>query len=152
MGVPALSLFICHDAEYEGSAAIRALLLDDDVVDRQMFRRAVEKCGMRIDLSEVSSLDEFRVAIEAETYHVAFIDLKLGRGSGLDALDLIVAEERPTVTVMISGQDDPNLAAAAFRRGCADYVEKAELSPNVLRRAVTEALEGRRHGGTFASI
>lgn len=146
MGAPALSLLAYPGASIDAPAAIRALLLDDDVIDRRIFRLVAEKSGIRLDLTEAASLEEFRAAVAAETYHVVFLDVDLGRGSGFDALDIIVSEDRPTAIVMISGQDDPTLVTTAFRRGCADYVEKADLSPNVLRRTVAEALERSRVG------
>ena len=123
------------------SGAVRALILDDDVVERRLFRRAAERSGIQFDLTEAASLDEFRAAIAMDSYQVVFLDLNLGEGNGLDALDLIAGDGSPA-TIVISDQTDPSIAAEAFRRGCADYVEKSELSPKFLARTVSGALWG----------
>lgn len=135
----------------DATGTIRTLLLDDDVIDRRLFRRTAERSGIAIDLAEVASLDEFRTAVEFESYHVAFVDVNLGDGNGLEALDLLCDLEPPTLAIMISDQSDPHVAAEAFRRGCVDYVEKGDLSPRALKIVVSSALWGADAVGSGAA-
>jgi PAS domain S-box-containing protein len=93
----------------------------------------------------VSTRDQFRAAIEQESFDIILADYALPSFDGMSAL-AIALSQRPTVPfILLSGTAGEEVAAESVKGGATDYVLKdrpSRLVPSV-RRALREAEERR---------
>ncbi len=118
----------------------RILLIDDDAVDRAAVRRALGKSGLAHALREASGGEEgLRLASE-ETFDCVLLDYRL---PGIDTFallrTLLAAEGQSRTVLMLTGEADPDLATRLMRAGALDYLDKAEVTPSGLARAIRYA-------------
>lgn len=126
---------------------IHALLLDDSQFDRRRIRRL----GARIDdlplrLHEVGTLHEMEAALSRRAYDVILVDYRLSEGTGVEALERISAMARHCGAgrIMITGNEDIGAAVEAMRSGCHDFLAKDDMSAEVLREAMLNAMARAR--------
>ena len=118
----------------------RILLIDDDAVDRAAVRRALAKSGLAHALTEASGGDEGLRLAAAETFDCVLLDYRL---PGIDTFallkTLLAAEGQARAVLMLTGEADPDLAPRLMRAGALDYLDKAEVTPSGLARAIRYA-------------
>lgn len=126
-------------------APLSVLVLDDLASDRERLVRLCEAAGLFVEATEAATLREFRSALDAQSYGLVFIDYLLAGETGLDAVDMLLAHPRQSTAaaIMFAGEGRIDIAVAAMRRGCADYLTKSELTVDSLRRSVATAIERR---------
>ena len=124
---------------------LRILIVDDDPLDRDALRRALERDALRFesltaDLVEVETLAAARTALEREEFSCIFLDYLLPDGSGLELL--IEARDRGVQTpiIVLTGQRDDAAMMAMIQAGAVDYVPKSILTPEMAARSVRAAL------------
>ncbi|KNY22640.1 hybrid sensor histidine kinase/response regulator [Methylobacterium sp. ARG-1] len=118
----------------------RILLIDDDAVDRAAVRRALSKSGLAHTLAEASGGEEGLHLAAAETFDCVLLDYRL---PGIDTFallrTLLAAEGQARAVLMLTGEADPDLATRLMRAGALDYLDKAEVTPSGLARAIRYA-------------
>lgn len=123
---------------------IRALLLDDNRVDRMRIMRLCDSAELDIAFDEASTLAEFDTALSGTTYDLFLIDYRLGEGDGLIALDMIgryPAQENARA-IMIAGASQIQVAVDAMKSGCSDFLLKDHLTEARLVRTI-ESIMGQ---------
>ena len=123
---------------------LRAIILDDDPIDRMRLVDICGKTGFNLDIHEASTIEEMREMLE-EPFDFAFLDYHLGMETGLDALKVVLSHEKQidVVPVMLTSVTDRSIAVESMRQGCADYLVKEELSVDNLRKSIVTSFERR---------
>ncbi|MAG58386.1 MAG: hypothetical protein CMJ83_19025 [Planctomycetes bacterium] len=123
------------------------LAVDDDAGDLNLLRRYVAEIN-EWDIEFIAAESAEAALLEASRRRVdlVFLDYYLGEGSGLDLLARLIGSPDATchAVVMITGQGDEDLAAAAIKAGACDYIPKRRLDAEGLQRAIRSALETSR--------
>lgn len=83
-------------------------------------------------------------ALRAETFEVALLDLGLPDAEGLEPVEAVHAQAPRLPLVVLSGQDDVDVAVAAMRRGAQEYLVKGQAEEQLLPRAIRYAVERKR--------
>lgn len=121
------------------------LHLEDDPDDSEIVESLLLDEGIACDMIRVSTRDQFRTAIEQESFDIILADYSLPSFDGMSAL-AIASSQRPTVPfILLSGTAGEEVAAESVKSGATDYVLKdrpSRLVPAV-RRALREAEERR---------
>jgi PleD family two-component response regulator len=122
---------------------LKTLLLDDDAFDRTRIRRFTEKSGLNLDVEEVCSINEMSDVLDQSRFDVIMVDYQLAEGDGLQALKIIQSHEanKGAATIMVTGQEQTEIALSAFRQGCNDFLQKDDLSPSVIHSVFMKALQ-----------
>jgi PAS domain S-box-containing protein len=135
------------------SDALRLLVVDDDAVDRMTVRRALARSSLAG--AELREAEDARTAISMlaggeqvgadGTLDCVLLDYNLPGESGLELLRRVRAlgTAAPPV-VMLTGQSDPETAAALMKAGAADFLLKSGLTPERLEQAVRGAIRVAR--------
>ena len=110
------------------------LLLDDDAALRARLGRALEARGFQV--RPVGSVQEARVAIDAEAPAFAVLDMRLEDGSGLSVVERL-REARPDVRVVML--TNIATAVAAVKAGAVDYLAKPADADDVVRALLAAA-------------
>ncbi|SIS53378.1 Response regulator receiver domain-containing protein [Roseivivax lentus] len=126
--------------------AIRALIVDDNKIDRRRLKAMCDRALLNISFQEARSLAEMKEALNEQRFDLIFIDYRLDDGDGLTALYHIKrhANHANAATIMVAGIGQAEIAVSALKSGCSDYVLKDALDPNWLKRSVTTAVENAR--------
>jgi DNA-binding response OmpR family regulator len=111
----------------------RILVVDDEEEIRTLLYRFFTKKNYKVRTAETA--EEAIGVLESERVDAVLLDIKLPGTSGLDALGKIRASWPDLPVVMISGQDDEEVAKEALKAGAFDYVVKP-LDFDYLERTV----------------
>ena len=118
----------------------RVLVVDDERNIRSMIRVCLEQAGCEV--REASSAEAGLAALASGPVDVAFVDLRLGTGSGLDLVPALLAEDPDLDVVVITAYASIDTAMEAVRRGARDYLPKPFTPAQI--RALVERLRERR--------
>lgn len=131
---------------------MNVLVLDDSEVDRSAIVRLCEKAGLRCDVTEASTLEDFSTALDHSAFDLIFIDYLLGAHTGLDALHVALHHDNQPLaaTIMIAGEGQIDIAVEAMRQGCGDYLTKSMLSVDSLQKSIATAIERQAMIARFA--
>jgi two-component system nitrate/nitrite response regulator NarL len=137
---------------------IRLLLADDHALVLQALRLALEPTSEIEIVGEARSGSEVLPRVAEANPDVILLDIRMPGIDGLQLLDRLQAQYPKTKVVVLSGVDDPELAAEALRRGANAFlgkrVDPAEIAPVVRQvfegEPVTESL-GRSAGAAEAA-
>lgn len=121
------------------------LLVEDSLPDAMVAKRALDLGGA----SHVEHCSTLSAAIERladtsqESPGAVLLDLTLPDSSGIETFDRI-NEIGSFPVVILSAEGDPQRALELIERGAQDFLVKSQVSPEVLSRAVAQAIERGR--------
>jgi two-component system NtrC family response regulator len=116
------------------------LIIDDDPLMAESLGRVVGKIGHGV--IKATTIAEALKAVRSHEVDIAFCDVHMPDGSGLDILpDIRVAPSAPEV-IIITGFGDPDGAELAIKKGAWDYVEKP-ISVKDVTLSIERALQYR---------
>jgi two-component system, NtrC family, nitrogen regulation response regulator NtrX len=116
------------------------LVVDDEEGIRKILRQVLEYEGH--DVRVASGGGEAISAYEELRPDLVFMDVKMARMDGLEALDRIREHDPAACVVMISGHGNIETAVEATRRGAYDFLEKP-LDTDRLLLTIRNALQQR---------
>ena len=123
--------------------AIRILVIDGVRQDREAVTRAIYRGFPHAVVTEVTSAERLRTAMDGESYDVVLTEHWLPWTSGLEVLARMRRRHPDCPVIIITGSGDEAVAVRAMKSGAADYLTKA---PEDLARipAAIEATLARR--------
>jgi hypothetical protein len=131
---------------------IRILVVDDALDHAQMVVELLRLSDTLSDavLKTAETYEEALEALKAEPFDVAFFDYYLGAKSGLLLLRDAREQGITTQVIVLTGRGAEEVAVDAMKAGAADYLSKANITPESLERTVRHALairaeEKQRH-------
>ena len=117
------------------------LIVDDDVPLRHWAERVVMDGGYACD--GAGSATDARERLAHEEYSLVLLDVRMPGESGMELLSHIRSSFPTTAVVMVTGEDDPQLAMSAIEHGAYGYMVKPVRSGELLIN-VANALHRRR--------
>jgi signal transduction histidine kinase len=122
---------------------IRILLVEDNPGDVRLIEEMLVESGP--DRFELLSSDHLDGALEnLEDADLLLLDLGLPDSQGLDGLTSVTTRFPNLPVVVLTGLQDEEVGFAAVRQGAQDFLTKAEVTPDVLVRSITYAIERQR--------
>ncbi len=109
------------------------LIIDDEESLRFTLKAFLEDGGYLVSTAE--SFTEAEQLFEQSLFDLVFLDIQLGRHSGLDLLKIIREKFVHCPVVMITGVPEVATAAEAMRLGAFDYIPKPIRHETLLRVA-----------------
>jgi NtrC-family two-component system response regulator AlgB len=124
---------------------MNVLIIDDDLGIRETLGMALQTLGHSV--ATVVNRAAAEKKLKAETFEVAFLDVRLGAENGLEMLpDLLRLSPRLAI-IMITAYASIETAVTAIQRGAFDYLPKpfkpAQIEQLLERVAKTRRLEAR---------
>ncbi len=118
------------------------LIVEDSFLVVGALRVLLQQTGHRV--SAAGSVQAAVDMARRERPDVMLLDLTLPDGSGLDVLEgLSASDHSPTVTVAVTGHDDPRVRERCLLAGCRDVLVKP-ISALELPRQIAEWLAEAR--------
>ncbi|MGZ9147701.1 MAG: response regulator, partial [Candidatus Deferrimicrobiaceae bacterium] len=111
-------------------APINVLVVDDESNIRKTLAICLEAEGHHV--TTVSNFQDAVAAASRRTFHMAFVDLRLGTASGLDLIPVLLSGSPWMKIVVITAYASIDTAVEAIRRGATDYIPKPFTPAQVL--------------------
>ncbi|QIF04008.1 hybrid sensor histidine kinase/response regulator [Roseimicrobium sp. ORNL1] len=128
----------------DGLPPIRKLLiLDDNGIDRETCRRYLTKApGSNYEFVEHNSVEGAMDIVLSERPDCILLDYHLHDGNGVEFLQELVSVGGPRSfpVVMLTGTGNEAIAVQVMKAGAQDYLVKDRLNPDLLHRAVENAM------------
>jgi len=127
---------------------LNVLVVDDESNIRKTLSICLEADGHRV--TTVSNFDDAVAEASRRTFHLAFVDLRLGTADGLDLIPVLSASSPWMKIIVITAYASIDTAVEAMRRGAADYIPKpftpAQVSMAVRKIEQVRTLEQKLAG------
>jgi PAS domain S-box-containing protein len=109
----------------------RILVVDDEENIRYVFHEFLSAEGH--DVQAVESLESAIHAVNENSFDLIFVDILLGKHSGIELLGKVKEKGLRCPVVVMTGQPNLDTASASVRLGAFDYLSKPVLKDALLR-------------------
>ncbi len=121
-------------ATTRSTTPVGVLVVDDQVVFRQVAREVIEATSEFVLLGEVSSgEDAVEAAAELEP-DLVLLDVRMPGMDGIEAAARLRSTHSDAVVVLISVEEGDDVRSGATSCGAAELVRKKDFGPALLRR------------------
>ena len=127
------------------SERLNVLIVEDNPGDVDLIRDALsETDSTRFHVESVPRLSEALTRLAAGGVDLVMTDLGLPDSQGLATFRNLRQAAPDFAIIVLSANDDQEMAVAAVREGAQDFLVKSQITRNLLIRAVRYALERKR--------
>ncbi len=133
--------------------SVKVLVVDDEEGIRDSLSAILHEEGYKV--KSVATLSDADKSISEEFFHVIVLDVWMPDGDGIEFIDRIKDQSPDSVTVVITGHGNIEMAVKAIRKGAYDFVEKPFSMDRfllTLKRASDEAMDRRGVGSEGEEI
>lgn len=121
---------------------LKILLIEDDEDDYVLTRGLLsESKDVRFNLKWVPNYDAGLEALRTDEFDACLIDYNLGERTGLEFVFESISEQCNVPMILMTGASDRDVDIAAARAGASDYLEKSELTAQLLERSIRYAIK-----------
>ncbi len=103
---------------------IHVLYVDDNRLDRELVRDALEKEHKGFNVIEASSRREFEARLAEGGFDLVLSDVNILGFEGLEVIAAVKARQPGMPVIIVTGTGSEEMAVAALHAGAADYVIK----------------------------
>jgi signal transduction histidine kinase len=117
------------------------LLIEDNPGDADLIRLRLVEANSDLAVTCVNRLSDGLASLAKEPPSVVLLDLNLPDSKGAETFRNILSKAPGVPVVVLSGQDDEELAVRAVHQGVQDYLVKGDFDSKQLARAMGYAIE-----------
>jgi DNA-binding response OmpR family regulator len=114
------------------------LVIDDEVAVNNNIRKILAKKSYQVD--QASSKEEALAKIQANTYGLVLLDLRMPGVNGLELLAAVKSSQPEARVIIVTGYASIETAKEAARMGAVDYLAKP-FTPAEIRNAAERAIQ-----------
>ena len=124
---------------------LTVLLVEDNPADADLIKEYLAE-DSRYDYAvlEAQTLAGALEVLKGEDTDVVLLDLSLPDSSGLDTVRSLITDYPQMVIIVLTGLKDQQMALQAVRFGAQDYIEKDQLTPVLLHRAIAYGVQRKK--------
>lgn len=131
------------------TSPLSVLLVEDNLEDARLFEKHLDEyatqTGIEATLRREESLEAGLEVLGTKRPDVVVLDLGLPDSRSVDTIQRATAAAPASVPIVVlTGQDDLEVALSAQQAGAAEYIRKEELTPSLIGRTLRWAAERSR--------
>lgn len=119
---------------------LKILVVDDEEVDWIAVCRALTKAGVQIELFKVSDGNDAFSALSTTPYNCVFLNYRLLDQDGLTLIQQLRSSGIKVPLVILTGEEDAQIAVQLIKAGATDYLSKSRISPEILAQVLRSAI------------
>jgi sigma-B regulation protein RsbU (phosphoserine phosphatase) len=119
----------------------RVLLIEDNPGDADLVRLRLIESKSAVDVSCFDRLSDGLASMSKDPPALVLLDLNLPDSHGAETFRTVLERAPDVPVVILSGQDDKELAIKALHQGVQDYLVKSEITSTHLERSIRYAVE-----------
>lgn len=121
---------------------IKILLVEDNPGDARLFRIALEESERhKFEITHAENFQKARGHLANANFDLILLDLTLPDCFGLETLLRVRSQTAETPIVVLTGNDNEDLAVSAVKEGAQDYLVKGKVENDILVRSIRYAIE-----------
>lgn len=128
----------------DSATPTRILLIEDSNTDALLIQSHLRKADATFQVRREDRLETGFRQLDRGDVDVVLLDLNLPDSTGLDTFRAVHRHAMHLPIVILSGQEDVELAVDAVGLGAQDYLTKAEANRSSLARSIRYAIERSR--------
>ena len=133
------------DSEQAGKADVRVLLIEDSAADARLIEEFLKGTPLyQFRLTHVERLQEALQRLQTTRYEVILLDLTLPDSAGLVSLEQLLTSAPSIPVLVLTNNNNPEIAIEAVRRGAQDYLIKRQINHEMLVRSLRYAIERKQ--------
>jgi signal transduction histidine kinase len=117
------------------------LLIEDNPGDADLIRLRLTEADCSVQVNCVDRLSRGIDSMRSHPPAVVLLDLNLPDSHGADTFRSVLEKVPDVPIVILSGQDDEELAIKAVHQGVQDYLVKGDITSKHLERSIRYAME-----------
>jgi DNA-binding response OmpR family regulator len=121
--------------------AVTLLHIEDDAMQQRLLAhhlRAIPE--FRFEIRHAETQDDAISAFDHDPVDFVILDYNLRQGDGLSCIQELRSRDLVVPIIAISGMATPEIAAELLEAGADDYIEKRDLTSDLLARRMRETL------------
>ena len=127
------------------SEKLRILIVEDNPADVDFIHEMLPQAGpLNFQVESVARLSEALTRLERKDIDLVLLDLGLPDSHGLATFHKLRQAAPDVPVIVLTGNDDQELAVTAVRDGAQDYLVKGQIGGKPLVRAIRYALERQK--------
>ena len=127
------------------SEALHILIVEYNPADVDLIHEMLPRTGpLNFQVESAARLSGALARLERKDIDLVLLDLGLPDSQGLPTFQALRKAAPGIPVIVLSGNDDKELAIAAVRDGAQDYLVKGQIGGDLLVRAIQYALERER--------
>lgn len=120
----------------------RILVVEDNSGDAELVRAVLEQnVESSIEIAQSNRLTDAIRRIAVERFDLIVLDLGLPDSKGFETLERILAVAASIPIIVLTGQEDPDLAEKLIGRGAKECLCKNNVSGELLVHAITRCMK-----------
>jgi two-component system cell cycle response regulator len=124
---------------------IKILLFEDNIGDARLFAETIKEIpSQRFEIIHVGSLAEGLSILADNSIDIILLDLGLPDSQRLDTLTKLKSQVLGIPIVVLTGDDDEEIALCAVQQGAQDYLVKQKINAEVISRVIRFAIERQK--------
>lgn len=124
---------------------ILALLIEDDPNDALLIQKLLSKDSkVLFRVKHVDRISEGLASLRSDGIDVVLLDFGLPDGQGLSTFETVHKHSPDVPIIVLTGQEDDEIAIESVRRGAQDYLVKGKIDGALLRRSIRYAIERQK--------
>jgi two-component system, cell cycle response regulator len=131
--------------ELVNNRALKLLLIEDNLTDANWISELLNEHNYhKSNVRHVVKLEDAINSLSQDDFDAILLDLSLPDSQGIKSLDLMQQKAPQLPVVILTGDDDPEIAVQSLRQGAQDYLIKGEFEGKTLTRSIQYAIERQR--------
>lgn len=125
----------------EENVELKILIVDDDLVDREMVIRLLRKLSCHCQIFEAKTVDEGLLLFDDNVFDVILLDYRMPQRNGIEMILELKTHVRNygSAIVMMSSAENEELITECLKSGAQDFIPKADITLERLQSAITHA-------------
>lgn len=124
---------------------VSLLVVEDNPADAVLVREFLADLpGWTYRLETAGTMAAALAFLAARDVDVVLLDLSLPDSTGIETVRTVIGKHPRVAIIVLTGLQDEQTALQSVRYGAQDYLDKRQLSPDVLRRSIAYALERKK--------
>ncbi|MCU0422227.1 MAG: response regulator [Bacteroidia bacterium] len=119
---------------------INILLIDDDLVDRKLFKRLLQASSLNYELTEAATAQEAFEILKTGHFNCIWLDFRLPGTDGFEVITTLAKMECNIPVAILTSYGDETLAVELLQHGAVDYCNKNDISTERIERTVQLAM------------
>jgi two-component system cell cycle response regulator len=123
---------------------VRVLLVEDNPGDARLVEILLSETGSGFAVSNADTLGGALEELVRSAYDVVLLNLSLPDSSGLETVERMRRAAPGIPLVVLSGQDDEEIALQALQSGVEDYLVKGRGDGDLIARSIRYSIERKK--------